>query len=60
MDFTEFDEPAVSDPHTPARAEAPALLTTLRWSSAISPEAVLLSPADVRQTWMSFKQVRRL
>jgi hypothetical protein len=53
IDFTEYDDTASE---TNGR-DAPALLTTLRWSSGVDPEAVLLSPAEVRRTWHDFKQV---
>lgn len=58
MAYTEFDEAAVSDPLTPARTDAPVLLSSMRWSSAISPEAVLLSPPEVRKAWADFQRVR--
>lgn len=48
----------MSDADGSAQRAAPALLTSTRWSSKVAPEAVLLSPAEVRETWHTFKQVR--
>lgn len=38
----------------------PSLLTMVKWDSDVAPEAVLLSPADVRQTWLDFMMVRHI
>ena len=56
IEFAEYDEPGAEG--GAASREAPALLTTLRWSSQTHPDAVLLSPADVRRAWLDFRQAR--
>jgi hypothetical protein len=58
LDFCAYDELAEADPRAAQGRGAPALLTTLRWSSGVHPDAVLLSPADVRKTWQAFRQAR--
>jgi hypothetical protein len=56
VEFARYEDAQKQDGSSASR-DAPALLTTLRWSSGTDPDAVLLTPAEVRQTWQHFQQV---
>ena len=58
LEFTAQEEASASDADGFQERAAPALLTSTRWSSRLDAEAVLLQPAEVRETWHTFKQVR--
>ena len=58
VEFAAHEEASASDAAGSSERGAPALLTSTRWSSKVAAEAVLLSPAEVRETWHTFRQVR--
>lgn len=63
MDFSNFKHTAsasTSVAASPMKGERamPPLMTMARWSADVSPDAVLLSPSDLRQAWQEFLTVR--
>jgi hypothetical protein len=62
IEFSSFKNASVPTSVTasPMKGERdmPALLTMMRWSPDVNPDAVLLSPSDVRHVWQEFLTVR--
>eukprot|EP00892_Ulva_mutabilis_P007514 jgi/Ulvmu1/5134/UM021_0151.1 len=53
FEFAQYSSSA-SAPDNETEQGVPSLLTMLKWDSDVPPEAVLLSPADIRHSWQDF------